>query len=73
MTKPTKWHVRPAKAQISIGIRPVRSESSLSAWRKLRFLHVATQTVHNEDSDQTGRLNDCETSWVSSNVLVTAT
>ena len=23
MTKPTKWHVRPAKTQISLGIRPV--------------------------------------------------
>ena len=23
MTKPTKWHVRPAKNQISLGIRPV--------------------------------------------------
>ena len=25
MTKPTKWHVRPAKSQISLGIRPVWS------------------------------------------------
>ena len=31
MTKPTKWHVRPAKTRISLGIRPVCSESSLSA------------------------------------------
>ena len=31
MTKPTKWHVRPAKTQISLGIPPVWSESSLSA------------------------------------------
>ena len=23
VTKPTKWHVRPAKNQISLGIRPV--------------------------------------------------
>ena len=23
MTKPTKWHVRPAKTQISLGIGPV--------------------------------------------------
>ena len=30
-----KWHVRPAKTQISLGIRPVWSVSSLSAWRKL--------------------------------------
>ena len=33
-----KWHVRPAKTQISLGIRPVWSESSLSAWRKLGSL-----------------------------------
>ena len=31
MTNPTKWHVRPAKTQISLGIRPARSESSLCA------------------------------------------
>ena len=35
LTKPTKWHVRSAKTQISLGIRPVWSESSLSAWRNL--------------------------------------
>ena len=33
-TKPTKWHVRPAKTQIRLGIRPVWSGSSLSAWWK---------------------------------------
>ena len=27
MTKPTKWHVRPAKTQISLDIRPVWSEA----------------------------------------------
>ena len=35
MTKLTKWPVHPAKTPISLGIRPVWSESSLSAWRKL--------------------------------------
>ena len=54
MTKPTKWHVRPVKTQISLGIRPVWSESSLSAWRKLGSL--ATNWVHSKDSDQTGRM-----------------
>ena len=54
MTKPTKWHVRPAKTQISLGIRPVWSESSLSAWRNHGSL--ATQKVHSEDSDRTGRM-----------------
>ena len=52
MIKPTKWHVRPAKTQISLGIRPVWSESSLSAWIKLGTL--ATHWAHSEDSDQTG-------------------
>ena len=37
-TKPTKWHVRAVKTQISLDIRPVWSESSLSAWRKLGSL-----------------------------------
>ena len=55
MTKPTKWHVRPAKTQISLGIRPVWSESSLSAWRKPGSL--ATHWAHSEDSDQTGRIS----------------
>ena len=50
MTRPTKWHVRPAKNQISLGSRPFWSESSLSAWRKL------TQWAHSEDSDQTGEM-----------------
>ena len=44
MTKPTKWHVHPAKTQISLGICPVWSESSLSAWRKLGSL--ATHWAH---------------------------
>ena len=54
MTKPTKWPVRPANTQISLGIRPVWSESLLSAWRKVRSL--ATYKVHSKDSDQTGRM-----------------
>ena len=54
MTKPTKRHVRPAKTQISLGIRPVWSASSLSAWRKLRSF--ATHWAQSEDSDQTGRM-----------------
>ena len=41
--------VRPAKTQISLGMCPVWSESSLSAWRKLGSL--ATHWVHSEDSD----------------------
>ena len=40
------------RRQISLGIHPVWSESSLSAWRKLGSL--ATYWAHSEDSDQTG-------------------
>ena len=55
MTKPTKWFVRSAKTQFSLGIHPVWSELSLSAWRKLGSL--ATQWVHSKDSDQTGQMS----------------
>ena len=54
MTKPTQWHVRPAKTQISLGIYPVRSESLLSAWRSVWTL--ATQWAPSKDSDQTGQM-----------------
>ena len=36
--KTNKMSVRPAKTQISLGIRPVGLESSLSAWSKLGSL-----------------------------------
>ena len=52
--KINKVTVRPTKTQISLDIRPVWSESSLSAWRKLGPL--ATYWVHSEDSDQTARM-----------------
>ena len=52
--KINKVTVRPAKTQISLGIRPVWSESLLSAWRKLGSL--ATHWAHSEDSDQTGQM-----------------
>ena len=56
----TSWQnqkitVRPAKAQISLDFRPVWSESSLFAWRKLGSL--ATHWAHSEDSDQTGQMH----------------
>ena len=49
--KSTKWHVRPAKTQISLGIHPVWSESLLcTQWvaKDPRFLHADSK-----DSDQT--------------------
>ena len=53
-TKPTKWFMRPAKTQISLGIRPVWSEHSLCAlWiaKNQILLHADS-----EDSDKTGLL-----------------
>ena len=52
MAKPTNWPVRPARTQISLGIFPVWSETSLYAqWvaKDPMFLHADS-----EDSDQTG-------------------
>ena len=52
--KTNKMGVRPAKTQISLGICPVLSESSLYAqWvaKDPRFLHTDS-----EDSDQTGQM-----------------
>ena len=46
MTKPTKWHVRSVKTPISLGIRPVWSESSLCAqWlaKDPSFLHADSE------------------------------
>ena len=53
-TKTTKWHVRPAKTRISLGMPPVWSESSLCAvWvaKVVMLLHADSK-----DSDQTGRM-----------------
>ena len=46
MTKPTKWHVHPARTQTSLGICPVWSESLLCAqWvaKDPSFLHADTE------------------------------
>ena len=65
MTKPTKVTVRPAKTRISLGIRPVWSESSLSPWRKLGSL--ATHWAHSEDwSDEADALDDLSLRWAHS-------
>ena len=54
--------VRPAKTQISLGIRPVWSESSLSAWRNLGPL--ATHLAHSEDwSDWEDAQADLSLRW----------
>ena len=50
-TKPTKWHVRPAKTQISLSIHPVWSVFAVRSMgsKDPNFLHADS-----EDSDQTG-------------------
>ena len=53
MTKPTKWHVRPAKTQISLGIRPVRS---VFAVRMKKHWALNYLWAHSEDSDQIRRM-----------------
>ena len=61
MTKPTKWHMRPAKTQIRLGIRPVWSESLLNAqWvaKDPSFLHADS-----EDSDLSLRLAHMPFCW----------
>ena len=67
--KTNKVNVPPAKTQISLGIRPVRSESSLSAWRKLGSL--ATHWVHSEDSwsDWADAQADLSLRWVYSHFV----
>ena len=52
--------VRPAKTQISLGIRPVWSESSLSAWRKVGTLATHwTCWTHSEGSE----MSEIEPVW----------
>ena len=45
MRKPTKWTLRPANTQISLGIRLVWSESSLSTWRKVPIERTAKTLI----------------------------
>ena len=69
MTKPTKWHMRPAKTGISLGICPVSSESLLSPWRQLGSL--ATHWVDSEDwwSDLADAQADLSLCWVHSHFV----
>ena len=62
MTKPTMW-LCTQPDQISLGICPVWSESSLSTWRKLGSL--ATRWAHSEDwSDWADAQADLSPRWV---------
>ena len=48
------WQHQQNGTKFETGIRPVWSEPSLSAWKKLESL--ATHWAHSEDSDPTGRM-----------------
>ena len=61
--KHTFRYVRPAMIQISLRIRAVWSESSLSAWRN--FASLAIQNASSEDSDQTARMRLMWKRWLS--------
>ena len=54
------WHGHPTKTQISLRIRAVWFESSLSAWRN--FASLAIQNALTEDSRQTARM--CKLIWI---------
>ena len=54
MRKGAFWHVRPSKTQISLRVRSVWLESSLSAWRTIAPL--AVQNAPSEGSDQTAQM-----------------
>ena len=51
MTKPAKWHMRPAKTQISLGIRPVWSVVTV---RMKKAWVLSCPLSASEDTDQTG-------------------
>ena len=60
--------VLPAKTQVSLGIRLVWSESSLSTWRKLGSL--ATHWAHSEDwSDWANAQADLSHRWADSHFV----
>ena len=68
MTKPTKWPVhQEIGTQISMGICPVWSESSHSAWRSRRSLatHRALRV-----SDQTAQFAGRSESWLGTKVML---
>ena len=68
MTKPAKLHVPPAKTQISLGISPVWSESSL--YTQLNVGSLASHLAHSEDwSDWVDSKADLSLLWVHSHFV----
>ena len=56
MTKPTKWHVRPAKTRIILGIRPVWSVFPVRPDEESLGPQLPIERIMSEDSGQTGRM-----------------
>ena len=61
--------VRPAKTQISLGIRPVWSESPLSAWRKLGSLATQLSAQRRLWSDWADAQADLSLRWAHSHFV----
>ena len=68
MTKPTEWHVCPARTQINQGSHPVRSDCSLCT----QWLAKDTVFLHGDskDSGQTGQMPFCGFCHVLAYILV---
>ena len=69
ITKPTQWHLRPAKIQVSLGIRPVWSEFSLSAWRKPGVLSYPLSAQWRLWSDWAAAQVDLSLRWAHSHFV----
>ena len=69
LTKPTKWSVRPAKTQISLGIHPVWSESSLPAWRSIGSSATHFGALQRFWSDWTDAQADLGLRWAHSHFV----
>ena len=67
--KTNKVSVRPAKTRISLGIRPVWSESSLSAWRKLGVLNYPLSAQRRRWSDWADSQADLSLHWAHSHFV----
>ena len=70
MTKQTKWPVHLAKTQISLGICPVWSEDSQSAWRNLEYLSYPLSTQQRLWSDWVDGCPGWSESWLGTQVIM---
>ena len=63
-TNPTKWPVHRVNTQISLGIRPIWSQSSLSAWRNFGPYSYPLSTQRRLWSDWMHAQSDLSLRWV---------